>query len=225
MNGRDGDAGIDAGPDPRGETMRARSPWLFLAVAASIPAVAGLGDDSKPDRPALEMSKAVVCKKVVGYEDYVELPDASLTSEDKLNVYFRPLNYQVDPVEKPRPGNRFKARFSEDCRIRRKGEKTVLMKKDKLLEYDATFETRDERPYLLNNISLKGLAPGDYELDIVLHDVLVKDSSTTQTVAFTVVPTPKVDTPPKQEGAEGPASPPAPTPVSKKTKKTSKAKP
>jgi hypothetical protein len=195
---------------------------LFLTCSALIAAGAGPADDTKSSRPALDMSKAVVCKKVVGYEDYVELPDASLTSEDKLNVYFRPLNFRVDPVEKPKAGSRFKARFSEDCRIRRKGEKTVLMKKDKMVEYDPVFELRGQELYLVNNISLKGLSPGDYELDVVLHDVLEKDSSATQTVAFTVVPTPQVDPTPKEEGTAEPESPPVPKAKSKPAKKPAK---
>jgi hypothetical protein len=222
---RIGQLRIDAGPEPGGEAMNPRGLSLFLSCSAILAAGAGFGDEPKTARPALEMSKAVVCKKVVGYEDFVELPNASLTSLDKLNVYFRPLNFRVDPVEKPKFGSRFKARFSEDCQIRRKGEKTVLMKKDKMVEYDPTFELRGQTLYIVNNISLKGLAPGDYELDLVLHDVLEKDSTATQTVGFTIVPPPKVDTPPKEEGTDEPKSPPAPTRVSKKAKKVTKDKP
>lgn len=192
-------------------------------LLASALFVAGLGaaDGTNGDKPTFEMSKAVVCKRIVGYEDYVELPDASLTSEDKLNVYFRPLNYRVEPVEKPSAGRRFKARFREDCRIRRKGEKTPLQKKDKLLEYDPVFELRGERLYLVNNISLKTLTPGEYELDIVLHDVLEEGVTATQTVAFKVEPTPSSEAKPKDEKA---AEPVAPAAKSKKTK-SGKAKP
>jgi len=201
------------------------SNWsVVLSCSALLAVGAGASDRSKSDRLALEMSKAVVCKKVVGYEDYVELPDASLTSEDKLNVYFRPLNFRVDPVEKPKPGSRFKARFDEDYRIRRKGEKTVLMKKDGMGEYDPFFDRRDQTLYIVNKIGLKGLAPGDYEVDVVLHDVLEKDSSATQTVSFTIVPTPKVDTPPKEEGTDKPEGPAVPKRETKKTKKTTNPK-
>ena len=163
---------------------------LFACLASTGPA----------EEPALEMSKAVVCKRIEGFENYVELPDASMTSEDKLNVYFRPLNYKVEPLPRPKPGRRFQARFVEDCRIRRKGEKVVLMKKDKLLEYDAAFESLDYQIYLQNNISLKGLTPGEYELEVILHDVLKPDVTSRQLVGFKVVPTPKVDPPPKEEG-------------------------
>jgi hypothetical protein len=205
--------------------------WTFILVSMSLASSGasarpaedparrkGSGDPPKAEQPSLDMSKAVVCKKVEGFEKYVELPDASLTSEDKLNVYFRPLNYRVDPVDNPRPGRRFQARFVEDCRIRRKGEKVVLQKKDKLLEHDATFESPDYQIYLLNNISLKGLTPGDYELDVILHDVLESGATSTQSVAFTVVSTPKVDPAPKAEGTAEPEGKAVPVRESKKSK-------
>jgi len=194
---------------------------LFLVCSAGFLTGVRFADEPRPARPSLEMSKAIVCKKVVGFEDYVELPDASLTSEDKLNVYFRPIHFRVAPVEKPKPGSRYKSSFVEDCRIRRKGEKTVLMKKDKMVEYDPTFERFDQELFLVNNISLKGLSPGDYELDIVLHDLLEKDATTTQTVTFTVIPTPKVE-PAKDEGTTEPESPPVPKTPAKAPKKKPK---
>ena len=171
----------------------ALSTWLGLARVAE-------ADDK---RPPLEMSRAVACKKIEGYEKYVVLPDASLTSEDKLQVYYRPLEYKVEPVAKPKPGYRYRAKFSQDGRIRKKGEKAVLMKKDKILEYDATFEDPTERVYLTNSVGLKGLPPGEYEYEIILRDELVEGASASQTVAFTIVPVAKVD-PPKDKEPDGP---------------------
>ena len=200
---------------------------LFWAGPTSSGAIAGQKDNAdttRPGRPQLEMSKAVACKRIEGYEQIVPLPDASLTSEDKLQVYYRPLNFKVDPVEKPKPGHRYKAKFSQDSRIRKKGDKVVLMKKDKLLEYDPSFETPYERLYLMNNIGLKGLPPGDYELDIILHDDLDEGSSATQSLPFTIIPTPKFDPPPKIEGPDEPEGPTGPA-RDPKTPKTSKTKP
>ena len=182
------------------------------------------GDAPKSGRAALEMSKAVACKRIEGYEQFLPLPDAALTSEEKLQVYYRPLNFKVEPVEKPKPGHRYKARFSQDSRIRRKGEKTVLMKKDKILEYDPTFETPSERIYLMNSVGLKGLPPGEYELDIVLKDGLDEGSTATQSLPFKIIPTPKVDPPPKTEGPDEPEGPAGPDPAPKKPK-TSKTRP
>jgi hypothetical protein len=179
----------------------------------------GASDVPKSGRPPLEMSKAVVCKRVEGYEKFVPLPDSSLTSEDKLLVYYRPLEFKVEPVEKPKPGYRFRARFSQDGRIRRKGEKTVLMKKDRILEYDPTFETPSERIYLVNTVGLKGLPPGEYEYDIVLRDALDEGSTVTQSLPFTILPLPKIDPAPKTEGPDEPEGPPSPKTESKSPKK------
>lgn len=167
--------------------------------------------------PTLGMSKAVAVKRVDAYEKYEILPNASLTSEDKLQVYYRPLDYKVEAVEKPKPGYRYRASFSQDARIRKKGEKAILMKKDKILEFDPAFEDATERIYLMNNVGLKGLSPGEYELDIILRDVLTPGSSTTQTLPFTIVPVPKAVPAKDSEPAEpeGPAG-------SKKESKTTK---
>src|SRR3954447_18952302 len=183
--------------------------WSSLA-ALVLAAVGGAQDPPKEEHPALAMSRAVACRRVDGYEKFVPLPDASLTSEDKLLVYYRPLHFKVEAVEKPKPGYRYRARFRQDGRVRRKGEKTVLSKKDQILEYDPAFETPYERIYLINTIGLKGLPPGEYEFDIVLHDALDEGSTATQTLPFKIVPTPKFDPPPKSDGPDEPGSPPGP---------------
>jgi hypothetical protein len=200
-----------------------RFSWLVLLSAGLIcrgPA-AEAQQTSKDKRPPLEMSKAVACQRIDAYEQFTVLPNASLTSEDKLQVYYRPLEYKVVPVEKPRPGYRYRAKFSQDGRIRKKGEKTVLMKKDKILEYDPSFDDPTERIYLVNNVGLKGLAPGDYEYDIILRDDLTEGASATQTLSFTIVPVAKFDPPKTEEPAE-PAGSTGSRTGSKTIKKTSK---
>ncbi len=42
--------------------------------------------------------------------------------------------------------------------------------------------------YLRQTVSLKGLAPGDYELTIILHDELGKGATATQVVKFKIIP-------------------------------------
>jgi hypothetical protein len=216
---------LSTNPEPYTMSQTGRVFWLIpLAVGFvwNIPG-AKAQEPSKDKPPKLDMSKAVACKKVEAYEKFEPLPDASLTSEDKLQVYYRPLEYKVEAVEKPKPGYRYRARFSQDVRIRKKGGKTILMKKDKIIEFDPAFEDPTERLYMVNNVGLKGLPPGDYELDIILRDELTPGSSATQTMAFTIIPTPKA-VPEKPEGPTepaGPASPKTGSKTSKKTKKTS----
>ena len=138
-------------------------------------------------KPAFEMTPAVACLRVDGLDQYTPLPEATLTNADKLKVYFRPLRYKVetDPTQK----SPFHVRFVEDGRIRRKGAKDALAKEDKLLEYDTRFADSDYRIYLVNNIGLETLTPGEYEFDIVLHDMIDGSATARQTVAFRVIAT------------------------------------
>jgi hypothetical protein len=204
-------------------TLPGRFPRLILVVVSLVfsGSIAKAQVPAKDKRPTLDMSKAVACKRVDAYEKFVPLPNASLTSDEKLQVYYRPLDYKVEPVEKPKPGYRYRAKFSQDARIRKKGEKTVLMKKDKILEYDPAFDDPTERIYLINNVGLKGLPPGDYELDIVLRDELAKGSAATQTLAFTIIPLPRIDPPKTEEPAE-PEGPTGSKTESTTPKKTTK---
>ena len=189
---------------------------LALAILALVapPGVAqdGASKEKPPEPSGLSMSKAVACLNVKGLEDYTILPDARLTSDDKLKVYFRPLHYKVEPFKA-----KYRARFTEDGRVRRKGEKTVLSKEDKLLEYEATFDAPDYQIYLTNTIGLKNLAPGDYEFDIILHDALDEGVSARQTIAFTIIPTPKAA--PNAEKSDEPEAAPAPVEKKKAAKK------
>lgn len=170
------------------------------------------------DATGFGMSPAVACTRVDGLEKYTPLPGASLTAEDKLKVYFRPLHFKVEPVK-----GQYRARFTEDGRVRRKGEKAVLSREDKLLEYETRFDSPDYQIYLVNNIGLKNLPPGDYEFDIILHDALDEGSTATQTLPFTVIPTPKVAPDSKIDGPDNPEGPPGSAEESK-AKKSGKAK-
>ena len=165
------------------------------------------GQDQKPDEAkALGMSPAIACLRVDGLEQYTPLPEATLTSADKLKVYFRPLRYKVetDPTNK----NPYRAKFVEDGRIRRKGEKNPLVKEDKLLEYETRFAQADWQIYLVNTIGLEKLTPGEYELDITLHDAIDGDATARQTLAFRIVPIPDVtEAPPAPEPAQSKSIP------------------
>jgi hypothetical protein len=148
---------------------------------------AGSDDDPQPEvksRSSLWMTKAVVCESIDGYEDYEPLPGAALTSDEKLLVYFRPLGFKSAHV-----GESYQAHLTQDGEIHRRGEKTILRKKSKLIDY-----TSDKYPqpvfnlYLRDTISLRGLKPGDYDLIIILHDEVAKGATATQVVKFRVIP-------------------------------------
>ncbi len=147
-------------------------------------AQAGRDDPPTPKAGGLRMSRAVVCSTIDGYENYKPLPGATQTSEEKLLVYYRPLRYKVESV-----GDMYHAHLTQDAEIRKKGSKGVVRQKQKLLNYNPKTKDPPRQIYLRNTISLKGLAPGDYELTIILHDELDKASPPSrQVVKFTIVP-------------------------------------
>jgi hypothetical protein len=129
------------------------------------------------------MTTAIACLSIEGYEQYEVLPDAQLTSDEKLLVYYRPLNYKI-----VRRGDDYLAHFTQDGQIRRKGEKPVLLRKKNLLDYEAKSRTPPEEVYIRNTFSLKGLSPGEYEYDIILRDENDRDHPVTQSVKFRVIP-------------------------------------
>jgi len=154
---------------------------LFLWVSIAAAGAAAESDEREP----LSMSPAIACKAIEGYEDFETLPDAALTSDEKLLVYYRPSGFQTEPV-----GKKFRAHFVQDARIRRRGEKTVLKSKNKLLDYEFKSDFPPALVYLRNTISLKGMKPGHYELDIILHDMIGKGDPITQVLPFQIVATP-----------------------------------
>ena len=128
------------------------------------------------------MTKAVVCASIDGYERFKVLPGATQTAEEKLLVYYRPLYYKT--VQKD---DYYLAHFTQEGRIRRRGEKTVLLSKKNLLEYEAKSRDPLGPIYLRNSVSLKGLAPGEYEYDIILRDENEPGPPSIQSVKFRVI--------------------------------------
>jgi hypothetical protein len=137
----------------------------------------------KEDDSALKMTKAVACRSIDGYEKYEPLPGGELTAEEKLQIYYRPLHYKA--VQR---GNDFVTHFTQDGQIRRKGEKVVLRRKKNILDYEGKNPQPPDWIYLRNSVPLKGLAPGEYEYDIILRDENNPGPSVTQSVDFKIVP-------------------------------------
>src|SRR3954447_414371 len=130
----------------------------------------------------LSIAGAVACRTIDGYEQYKLLRGPQLTSEEKLLVYYRPLNYKV--VSR---GDEYIAHFTQDGQIRRKGEKEVLLRKKNMMDYEAKNTMPPDQVFIKNSFSLKGLAPGEYEYDIILRDENEPGSTVTQSVKFRVI--------------------------------------
>jgi len=160
--------------------------------------------DAEP-KGSLSMSPAVVCRSIDGYEQYEPLPGAAQTSEEKLLVYLRPLGFKTE-----RTGDTFEAHLVPDFQIRKRGEKPILLQKKKYVDYHPTAAEPPRLIYLKSVISLKGLAPGDYDLSIILHDEIAKEAPATQVVKFRVIPPadPRGKTDDSGEKAKKPAGEP-----------------
>jgi hypothetical protein len=129
------------------------------------------------------MTAPVVCKEIRGYEDFDPLPDAAITSDEKLLVYFRPRHFKTTATSE----GRHEAHLTQDCRVRRRGEKRVIWSKDHMVDYQPVADAPPRQIYLRNTISLKGLKPGDYELDVVLHDRIGQGPPAVRSVVFHVI--------------------------------------
>lgn len=133
----------------------------------------------------LVMSKAVACEFVEGFGDYVERPSPRLSADEKLLVYYEPRHFATEKI-----GGRHRAHLTQDARVRKRGQKAAVWSKDKLLDYEAKADSPAFQLFLSNTIALKGLPPGDYDLDITLHDEVSRGSPATQTLRFSIVERP-----------------------------------
>ncbi|MDR3639602.1 MAG: hypothetical protein P4L84_37725 [Isosphaeraceae bacterium] len=156
---------------------------LLTLLLGLSPGAAPPDDEPTPERPTLEMSPAVACRSVAGFEDYEPLPDAALTSEDKLIIYYRPSGFQS-----AREGRTYRAHLTQDGQIRRRDSKLVLYHKEKLLEFEPKGDRPIENIYIKCIVSLKTLKPGDYSFDIILHDEIGKGPPAKQVLKFKVIP-------------------------------------
>jgi hypothetical protein len=151
---------------------------VFLTLACDPIALGQATDDE-----TLRMSKPVLCRKVHGFASFEEWQGATLTADDKLMIYSEPSGHKI---EQTREG--YRAHLVEDGRIRRKGEKATLWKKENMLEYEAKSKFPPYRIYFRTDVAIKGLPPGDYEIDLTLRDRLSKDDAkVVRTLPFTVV--------------------------------------
>jgi hypothetical protein len=158
---------------------------------AGSPAQAPKPTRSRPDAtssgkvgPALGMTAPVACLSIDGLNEYVTLPGGALSSDEKLLVYYEPLRYRID-----RAGSTNHIHLVQDGQIRRRGEKTVLLAKPGMLDYDWKSPKPPTPVYMRNTVSLKGLKPGEYEFDVILHDQLAPDTPVArQSLSFRIVP-------------------------------------
>lgn len=160
---------------------------VFTVLSAAAPLInsAGRDDPAGDDRDdgSFGMSPPIACKEITGFEAYVPLEPVALTSDEKLLFYFRPRNYKTE-----RQGQKFRAHLVVDAKIRKRGDKAVLWSKPKFADYDVTTEQPPRPIYFQNEVSLKALKPGEYALDVVVHDEIGQSRPAERTLQFKVVP-------------------------------------
>jgi hypothetical protein len=154
---------------------------LRVALAVLSLAVPAVRAEDVESDDEFGMTKPVVCSSVLGYGEYTIQPDAAIYRDNKLLIYYEPFGYTIRKT-----GASYRALLTQDVRIRRRGQKTVLMKKDGILRYEAKSETPPLRLYLSNFLSTKGLSPGEYDLEIILHDKFGKSPAVTKIVPFQI---------------------------------------
>jgi hypothetical protein len=131
----------------------------------------------------LAMTKAVACRSIDGFEQYEVLPNAELTAEEKLQIYYRPLHCKFAVK-----GEEYLIHLRQDGQIRRKGEKLVLRRKKNILDYEAKTRQPPDWIFLRNSVPLKGLPPGEYEYDIILRDENNPGPPAVQSLPFRIIP-------------------------------------
>ena len=131
---------------------------------------------------SLAISKPVICKEIRGYEDFDVRPGESLRKDEKMLIYYLPLNYEEETN-----GEKHHVHLTQEGRVRKRGQKVALFAKKDMLIYDVKYAPPSRPIYLQNIVSLKDLKAGEYTYDIVLTDK-VGGGTVTRSVPFKITP-------------------------------------
>jgi hypothetical protein len=185
--------------------------WGVLSVGLALPLDAATAwgsqvpadDDDRPagtktrDANPLRMTPGIVCKSIDGFDKYERLPGAAQTADEKLLVYMKIRGFKIEHIDKV-----YRAHLVPDFEIRRRGSKAILLQKRKMFEYEPKSPDPLREIFMKSQISLKGLAPGEYDLTLILHDEVAKGPPASQIIRFKVIP---ADDPQKKAKESSPA--------------------
>lgn len=134
----------------------------------------------------LATTDPLVCKQVRGFRDYDKRDPPELTSDEKLLIYFEPLHYTIGRTES---GEKYRAHLVVDAILRRKGQKKPLLAEDRIIDYKPESTDPPTSLYLSATIALKGLSPGEYEVELLLKDGLASARMPVRkTIPFKIIP-------------------------------------
>ena len=137
----------------------------------------------EPTASLFDVTEPIGCKVVRGYEDYEPLDAAEVARDQKLLLYTRPSGYQINEAE-----GRYRAHLVEDVQVRRPGKKKVVWSRKRIIDFKAEDDQPPRRLYLATTIGVKGFEPGEYEIDLALHDALGGGSPIVRTYHCRVTP-------------------------------------
>jgi|GEM_PF-5202711 len=126
----------------------------------------------------LEISKAIFCKEINGFDDIVPLESDHVPVGQQILIYIEPQNVRI----MKQPGEKYLVRFSEDMKITNQ-EGQVLFDKKNWINYQQL--SRMPGLYVFARNSFTDVPAGTYSFEITINDLLA-EKSVTQTVTLTV---------------------------------------
>jgi hypothetical protein len=148
-------------------------------------AAGGSGHTRSAPGPILSLTTAIACETIEGYGRYSPLAAPAVCRDQKLLIYYEPVGYAIG-----REGQKYHIHLSQDTRIRRRGETTVLFHGKDIVDYDVTTPGPPHPVYIQYWTGVDRLKPGGYELDIILRDRIGAERVASQTLFFQVLPSP-----------------------------------
>lgn len=164
--------------------------WLLVCLAA------GQTPGADSAASGLDMTEPIACKRITGYKQFEPLEEAVVSRNEKLLIYVEPVGHGFEKLEAG-----YRLHLVQDLNVRRKGQKKVLWGRKQIVEYEATSDEPPLRVYLGTTLGVKNFAPGEYEAELVLHDLVRTGPPARRTLAFRIIEQPPA--PPRNQPPAG----------------------
>lgn len=157
--------------------------FTVLAGLLSLSVLCQASDTSSDNTAdSLTMSDPIACKSIKGFDDYEPLENATIGPDEKLLIYTRVNGHTVKPAK----NDKYQVHLIQDVNVRKKGQKRVIWGRKKIIDFMGESIDPSERIYLGTTIGIKGIAPGEYQAELILTDAFDTDHTTRQVLDFKV---------------------------------------